>query len=270
MDDFEDRSKPFYQRSLQLLQAAHVPFLAGGAYAFCIYTGITRHTKDLDLFVRQRDFARALNTFCEAGYRAEKTFPHWLGKAFGDEDSIDIIYQAGNGLCPVDDLWFDRAPEAELFDLPVRLTPPEEMICMKADIMERERYDGADVAHLLFHCARQIDWSHLLRCFGPDWRILLTHLILFGFIYPTEGNRIPAKFLQELVRRLENDEPTNGQPPLCRGTLLSRVQFLPDLQTGHFRDARLEPRAGLSAAEIEAWTQAAGASAKPHLAAQED
>ena len=30
-----------------------VPFLVGGAYAFAHYTGIVRHTKDLDLFVRR-------------------------------------------------------------------------------------------------------------------------------------------------------------------------------------------------------------------------
>ena len=29
-----------------------MPFLVGGAYAFARYTGIERHTKDFDVFVR--------------------------------------------------------------------------------------------------------------------------------------------------------------------------------------------------------------------------
>ena len=270
MKDFEGDSKEFYRQSLQLLQASELPFLVGGAYALCLYTGIARQTKDFDLFVRQKDFERTLSIFRDGSYRVEKTSSHWLGKAFSGEDSIDIIFRAGNGLCPVDDFWFERAPEGQLFELPVRLTPPEEMIWMKAYIMERERYDGADVAHLFFHCASRLDWSHLLRRFGPDWRVLLSHLILFGFIYPGEKDRIPADLLDQLWERLRDDDSTRAQPSLCRGTLLSRVQFLPDVENGRFRDARLESRSGLSQPEIDAWTRAANASAKPHSAAQED
>ena len=47
--------------------------------------------------------------------------------------------------------------------MPVKLAPAEEMIWSKAFIMERERYDGADVAHLLHACARRMDWQRLLR-----------------------------------------------------------------------------------------------------------
>ena len=109
MPDSKSASNPFYRRSVELLRAAEVPFLLGGAYALCVYTGIARQTKDIDLFVRPRDIDRALETFRRAGYRAEKTFPHWLGKVFGPDDSIDIIFRAGNGLCALDDLWFERA-----------------------------------------------------------------------------------------------------------------------------------------------------------------
>ena len=266
MSHFDTQSKPFYRRSLEILQRSELPFLIGGAYAFCLYTGISRHTKDFDLFVRRRDFTKTLDLLREAGYRTAETFPHWLGKAFSGSDSIDIIYRAGNGLFPVDDQWFERAPEATLFGLPVRLTPPEEMISMKAYIMERERYDGADVAHLLFHCADEIDWSHLLQRFAPDERVLLSHLILFEFIYPSEKKRIPRTVLNELLQRRQVDEPDPDEPPICNGTLLSRVQFMPDIEAGHFRDARLEARAGLTPAEAKSWTDSAEASSRPHPA----
>ena len=47
----------FYERSLLALHDAGVPFLVGGAYAFERYTGIARHTKDFDIFVRPADLA---------------------------------------------------------------------------------------------------------------------------------------------------------------------------------------------------------------------
>ena len=270
MPESDNESHQFYRRSLEILEAAEVPFLLGGAYALCVYTGIVRQTKDFDLFVRPKHFDAALAAFRAAGYRAEKTFPHWLGKVHWNGDSIDLIYRAGNGLCAVDDLCFERAVEAEVFGRQARLTPPEEMIWTKAYIMERERYDGADVAHLLLHCADRLDWDHLLWRFGPDWRVLLSHLVLFGFIYPSEKDRIPAAVLSQLLRCLEHEKSDAGAPPLCRGTLLSRAQYLTDVRKGGLCDARLGPRSEMSGEEIEAWTAAADPEVKPHAVREED
>ena len=270
MSEPESAANNFYRRSMELLLDAQVPFLLGGAYAFCVYTGIARHTKDFDIFVRQADYENALEVFRRAGYRAENSFPHWLGKAFHDDESIDIIFSSGNGICPVDDLWFERAPEAEVFGLTTWLSPPEEMIWMKAFIMERERYDGADVAHLLFHCAPQLDWDHLFRRFGENWRVLLSHLILFGYIYPTEQGRIPKRVLTELLGRLSREDPATGDPPLCRGPLLSRTQFLTDIGDGSFRDPRLDPGSGMSAADVESWTAAVDPKLQPRTVEPEN
>ncbi len=102
----------------------------------------------------------------------------------------------------MDDSWFDRARDDKLLGVPVKLCAPEEMIWMKAYVMERERFDGADIAHILRCCASEIDWRHLVRRFGPDWRVLLSHLILFGYIYPGERARIPAAIMEDLITQL--------------------------------------------------------------------
>src|SRR5579864_112979 len=86
----------FYRSVLDVLRHSGPPFLIGGAYALARYTGVVRHTKDLDLFVRPADGPRALDALAAAGWRTEVTFTHWLGKAFGGEDFIDIIYSSGN------------------------------------------------------------------------------------------------------------------------------------------------------------------------------
>jgi hypothetical protein len=182
LEQFAPCSFRFYRRALEIMQESGLPFLLGGAYAFGYYTGITRHTKDLDLFVRRDDVRSALGHFAAAGYRTELVFSHWLAKVFHGDDFVDMIYSSGNGLCAVDDAWFVHAVEGEVLGTPVRLMPAEEMIWQKAYIMERERFDGADVAHLIRARGKQLDWGRLLERFGPHWRVLLSHQILFGFV----------------------------------------------------------------------------------------
>src|SRR5207253_1700777 len=74
----DDETRSFYSRALSELNRARVPYLVGGAYAFERYTGIARHTKDLDIFVRETDCQRALAILECGGCRGEITFPHWL------------------------------------------------------------------------------------------------------------------------------------------------------------------------------------------------
>jgi nucleotidyltransferase DUF2204 len=249
-------STEFHRRSVAALHAAEVPFLIGGAYMVEVCGGVARSTKDFDLYVRPNHVKAALDALARLGYKTELTFPHWLAKAAYEGDIVDLIFRAGNGLCEVDDSWFYRARDDELLGVPVKLCAPEEMIWMKAYIMERERFDGADIAHILRCCMAEIDWPHLVRRFGPDWRVLLTHLILFGYIYPGERARIPAAIMEDLITRLQSEARNAGPERLCRGTLLSRQQYLVDVQEWGFRDARLQERVQMSEKDIADWTDA--------------
>jgi hypothetical protein len=138
----------------------------------------------------------------------------------------------------------------------VKLCAPEEMIWMKAYIMERERFDGADVAHILQSCADKLDWPHLVRRFGLDWRVLLSHLVLFGYIYPGERDKIPNAIMDDLIARLRSEKGTAGANRICNGTLLSRKQYLLDVRKRGFRDARLLARVHMNAKDIAHWTRA--------------
>jgi hypothetical protein len=229
-DEFDSEVAGFYRDALSLLQRSQVPFLVGGAYALARQTGIVRHTKDLDIFTRPADGPRVLQVLSAAGYRTELTDPRWLGKAFLGEDYIDVIFSSGNAIATVDDGWFAHAIDAHMLGLPVQLCPPEETIWSKAFVMERERYDGADIAHLLRASAGQLDWDRLLARFGTHWRVLLSHLILFGYIYPAESPQIPPSVMSTLLDRLQHEihhPPAAGQ--LCQGTLLSRAQYAIDI-----------------------------------------
>lgn len=247
----------FYRQSLLALHAAQVPFLIGGAYALAHYTGVTRQTRDLDLFVQPHDLHRTLAVLRAAGYHTELTSSHWLGKAYAGEDYIDAVFSGGNGIANVDETWFAHAVEGEILDLPVRFCPPEEMLWSKAYVMERERYDGADIAHLLRACGEKFDWPRLLHRFGPHWRVLGSHLILLGFIYPAERSRIPHWVIQELISRWQREEDSAlPAERLCQGTLLSRAQYLIDIQEWGYRDGRLPPTGNLTAENVAQWTAA--------------
>jgi hypothetical protein len=254
----KDKGKGYrlHRRSVVALKDADIPFLIGGAYVVEVYAGVSRQTKDFDLCLRPKHVDLALDALKRAGYNTEKTFPHWLAKAERSRDCIDLIFRAGNGLCEVDDSWFQRAHSCEFLGLQVKLCAPEEMIWMKAYIMERERFDGADIAHILQSCAERLDWQHLVRRFGPDWRVLLSHLVLFGYIYPGERHKIPAAIIDDLIARLQREKRAARANRICRGTLLSRKQYLLDIQERGFRDARLQQRVHMGARDIGHWTKA--------------
>jgi hypothetical protein len=241
---------------MSTLTQAGIPFLVGGTYALSQYIGVLRPTKDLDLFVRRESLDRALEAIEATGHRTEITHPHFLGKAYAGPRFVDVIFASGNGSCPVDDWWFEHATHGVLFGLPAHFCPVEEMIWSKAYVMERDRYDGHDVAHLFRAGAEWMDWPRLIARFGPHWRLLLAHLILFGFIYPGERARIPEGILDELLERLRYESSRPGDPNLCRGTLLSRSQYLHDIHHLGFSDARLEPFGSMTAEQTAQWTKA--------------
>ena len=246
-----------YRNTLEMLNRSGVPYLVGGTYAFHYYAGIARPTKDVDLFVRPRDLQRVLDVLTRIGFKTELAFSHWLAKAFVGDRFIDVIFNSGNGIVEVDDEWFAHAVDEMVLGVPVKLCPAEEMIWSKALIMERERFDGADVAHLLRHCSGLLNWDRLLRRFGSNWRVLLSHLVLFGFIYPGERALVPSTMMRELLNRLlaELDVPTRDSK-LCQGTLLSRAQYLVDIDEWGYEDARLQPRGGMTPEQVAEWTAA--------------
>ena len=242
----------FYQAVLTCLQGARVPFLVGGTYAMERLAGLTRQTKDLDLFVLREDWPLIAVALQRAGIASHIKFAHWLGKAQRDELFVDLIFASGNGLANVDDEWIANGRADSIFGMDVRICPPEEMIWSKSFVMERERFDGADVLHILRHSAQSIDWARLLRRFDRHAGVLLAHLVLFLYVYPDAHALIPEWVLTDLwAARLV---ASNGGDRVCRGTALSRTQYLVDIHAWGYTDIRIEPHGGMTEDEVTAWT----------------
>lgn len=253
----ETPSRVFYREAMEVLNGAGVPFLVGGAFAFIHQAGIDKSTKDLDVFARPRDVQRLLEACAAAGYSSDLVFSHWLAKIRSPEGFIDVIFSSGNGVAIVDDWWFEHATSETVLGVSVKIAPAEETIWSKAFVMERERYDGADVAHLILAHGERLDWQRLLARFGAHWRVLLAHLVLYGFIFPSERSRVPAWVMQDLLRRAETEQSEPDSPDtVCYGTLLSWSQYLGDVLGGSFRDARIRPFGSMTAEEVARWTAA--------------
>jgi len=219
-----------YERALRALNDARVPFLVGGAWGLAELAGVWRHTKDLDLFVRPEQVGLVMETLVDAGFRTEVLSSVWIGKAWYDGLFIDIIFSSGNGIATVDHAWFDHAQPGYVLGVPTLFCPPEETIWSKAWIMERERFDGADVLHLLRARAASLDWHRLLDRFADHWRVLYAHLILYAYVYPGERSRIPGWVMLQLSERAHRDLAAEPSPDRhCLGPLLSRRQYLDDL-----------------------------------------
>jgi hypothetical protein len=62
--------------------------------------------------------------------------------------------------------------------------------------------------------------------------------------------------MDDLTSRLRKEGPVSGNKRLCRGTLLSRKQYLVDVQKWGFHDARLEERVDMDSQDITKWTKA--------------
>src|SRR5262245_11380612 len=107
LHDDNGQSAEFYQLILASLTDAGIPFVVGGTYAMERLAGISRRTKDLDLFVMREDWPRIEEVLENAGLTAQMVFPHWLAKVERGGNLVDLIFAGGNSLIRVDEEWIN-------------------------------------------------------------------------------------------------------------------------------------------------------------------
>lgn len=227
----------FYKEALQLLTDSKVPFLLGGAFATFHYTGLTRNTKDLDIFVKTVDFPQVLKLFADKGYTTKLHDVRWIAKIFRGSFFIDLIFSSVNNICSVDDSWFEYAHDGEFDGIKVKVIPPEEHIWCKSYIWNRERFDGADINHILLKCGRQLDWKRLYKRLEQHWHLLLAEIIMFQFVYPSEyRDIIPRWLFNDLIERAQGqyDLPPSMEK-VCRGPMVDSTQYSTDVKEWNYK-----------------------------------
>ena len=230
-------AEAFYREAIAQLALTNIPFLLAGTYAVSAHTGISRVTKDLDIFCKAGDYTRILARFQELGYEVAIEDDRWLGKVFKGPNFFDVIFASSNGAMPVGDHWFENACQIEALGSRIWVVGATELVYSKAFIQLRHRYDGPDIAHVILKAHDQIDWHRLLEYMEVHWEVLLTHLLNFRWIYPTERDCVPAWLLDELLERLAKQrELPVPRMKVCRGRMLSRVDYEIDVKDWGFAD----------------------------------
>lgn len=227
----------FYKEALELLNNSGANYMLGGAFAFFHHTGIFRDTKDLDVFCKSSEYPKIMQFFSGLGFKTELTDVRWLAKIFKNDYYIDIIFDTVNNICTVDDSWYEFAVRAEFKGLKVLLVAPEELIWAKVYVQNRERFDGADVNHLILKTGKNLDWKRLLARLEQHWHLLLGQLINFQFVYPSDfHNIIPRWLFDELIdrARVQFDLPASVEK-VCRGPIIDQTQYSTDIKEWNYK-----------------------------------
>ena len=95
---------------------------------------------------------------------------------------------------------------------------------------------------------RTLDWRRLLRRFKTHERVLMAHLMLFGYAYPSERGRVPEWVMGELEQAIRNE----GARPqrLCFGTNMAQKGYGVPIREWGFADGRLKPHGPLTPQEV--------------------
>lgn len=226
------------------LRELRAPWAVGGALAMFRYTGVARPTKDIDIFLPGDWVPRVLNRCAAAGLATARPDPVWLAKIFGGRYFVDLISGMSNGALWVSGDWLRHARKERGMGEPMPMLAPEEMILSKLFVTRRDRFDGADVAHLIY-CTPGLDWERLIAAAGPHGAALLPwHLCLFRYVYPQAAAGVP----QAVWRRMGLEATGPGEGAEFRGTLIDREQFRVDVARWRLRDLEAELRAARMAA----------------------
>jgi hypothetical protein len=227
----------FYADVLATLANSGVPFLVGGGWAVIAYTQIDRPVKDVDVFCRAGDYPRILAYCKKQGYEIQVEDERWIAKILRGKFFCDVIFSSANAVAPVNEGWFEQKCWGTVLGVRVRLLPPTELVWSKALIMDRARFDGADVAHVIMKQHEHINWPRLLSHMNQYWEVLLVHLLLFRFIYPSMRHVVPDAIMDELLARLEDQRGLpDARKRACRGRIFSRDDYKTDIQRWGYAD----------------------------------
>jgi predicted nucleotidyltransferase len=231
-----------YRDVLLAMNEHRIPYAVAGAFALQKYTGIWRMTKDLDLFVKASDVPAALEHLCNQGFRCETLDPVWLSKAHRGEYFVDLISGMSNATIVVDDSWFENAHRAVVAGVQSQIISAEDLIASKLFVMRRERFDGADIAHIIYRTKGQLKWERIMNLACEHWEIVLFALVLFRYVYPAHTNYVPAALWQDLLSRYMHavQHPDPNAP--FRGSLVDDNIFSIDMKDWGLEDLLTQSR----------------------------
>lgn len=226
---FPEKQEGMFREALNVLNDSGVPYAVSGAFALQRHTGIWRCTKDLDVFLIAENIPVALECLTSRGFECEIPDPVWLAKAHRDGFYIDLITGMSNAVITVEHTWMDRSQAAIIAGVKTRVLAPEELLASKVFVTRRERFDGADIAHVILGTRGKLEWARILELVGEHWELLLWHLVLFAYVYPAFTHFVPDSLWDDLSKRFTKRLATRDATAPFRGSLVDENMFAIDM-----------------------------------------
>ncbi len=170
------------------LRDAEVPYLLGGGLAAWARGGPpTEH--DVDLFVKEKDAARALVALVDAGMKPERPPEGWLFKAWHGDILIDLIFHPAGG--PVGQEHFDRAEALEVMAQPMLVASLDDVVATKLLAINEQSPDFSSVLELARSLREQIDWEVVRErtADSPFARAFFTLIEELGIVDPAAADQ---------------------------------------------------------------------------------
>lgn len=182
--------------------------MLGGGFAMASYTGRWRNTKDIDLYITEKDRNKAVAALTHAGfadYFEQRPYErHWIYRSTRSGLIVDIIWGMANRRAKVDEHWFEAASEMSMRGEILHVVPMEEFLWCKLYILQRDHCDWTDVLNVLYAAGPRVDWNRLLWRLEEDVALLKSLLTLYGWLCPRRASELPEYIRQKLnLERVE-------------------------------------------------------------------
>ena len=142
------------------LRDSDVRFALGGGLAVWARGGAkTEH--DVDFFVKPEDVERAQQALVDIGFRPERPPEGWLLKAWDGDVLVDLIYEPRGG--PIDDGWFDRAEEMDVFAVTMPVASLDDVLVTKLLALSEQNLEFSSVLEIARAVREQLDWDEIRR-----------------------------------------------------------------------------------------------------------
>jgi len=225
-----EQQEDLFREVLLLLESINCSYAVAGAFALRRHTGICRDTKDMDVFLTSETASQVLPRFVEQGFQCEVPDPNWLAKVHRDGYFVDLITGMSNGVIVVQDSWIQRSHPARLCGVESRVLAPEELLASKLFVTRRERFDGSDIAHIIYGTRGKLDWDRILALTGEHWELLLWSLVLFRYVYPANSDYVPQTLWENLLGQFADAVRSPNPDAKFRGTLIDDAIFAIDVE----------------------------------------
>lgn len=232
-----------YREVLLAMNEHGLPYAVAGAFALQKYTGIWRLTKDLDLFIKSEDVPAALRYLGQQDFRCETLDAVWLSKAHRGDYFVDLISGMSNAVIVVDDSWMKRARPTTIAGVKSQIICAEDLIGSKLFVTRRERFDGGDIAHIIYRTRGALDWNRILGLAGEHWEMVLWAVVLYRYIYPAHTDYIPKPVWEQLLSNYADLLRHPDPKAAFRGSLVDEHLFAIDVNDWGLEDIQEQYRA---------------------------